>query len=78
MHMKKFTNMEIIDSYKRYNIFKRFKYRKIKNNFYYPEEITVEDSKFIFPVKNNKELKKNDLIMTYCAGCKKYEIIKLS
>lgn len=75
--MKKFNCMEEIDSYSKYNIFKRLKYKKIRNNFYSPEEITVSGSKFILSAKNNKELKKNDIIMTYCFGCKKYEIMRL-
>ena len=76
--MKKFNSMSEIDSYSKYNIFKRFKWRKVRKNFYYPEEIEVSGSKFILPTKNNKELKKNDIIMTYCVRCKKYEIMRLS
>ena len=76
--MKKFNSMSVIDSYSKYNAIKRFKWRKVRKNFYYPEEIEVSGSKFILPTKNNKELKKNDIIMTYCFGCKKYEIMRLS
>ncbi len=72
--MIKFNCMIEIDSYTRYNLFKRFVYRKVRKNFLYPDEIIVAGSKFMFP---NKNFKKNDLIMTYCAECKKYEIMRL-
>ncbi len=73
--MKKFNIMLEIDSYSKYNIFKRFIYRKIRKNFFYPEEIESTGSKFMFP---NKNFKKDDLVMTYCSGCKKYRIMRLS
>lgn len=73
--MKKFNVMLEIDSFSKYNVFKRFVYRKVRKNFYYSDEIKVTGSKFMFP---NRNFKKDDLIMTYCVRCKKYEIMRLS
>ena len=69
--------MEMVDSYWKYNIFKRLKYRGVRNNFFYLDKIVVKGSKFIVPFKSNVEFKKGDLIMTYCVKCRSYEIMRL-